>query len=105
MYITSSLILSINTRDVPMTMEADYYLPEEMCKIEKRHELHASKVYFSLLKLIISAVISTCNKSNSNIGLDTFISFHKEKFNSWCMGFSGLKIFSETARCIERVPG
>lgn len=71
----------------------------------KETELHASKVYLSLLKLIISAVISTCNKSNSNIGLDTFISLHKEKFNSWCMGLSGLKIFSETARCIERVLG
>lgn len=25
-----------NTRDVPITVEADYYLPEEMYKIENR---------------------------------------------------------------------
>lgn len=36
MYIISLLILSINIRDVLVIMEVDYYLLEEMCKIEKR---------------------------------------------------------------------
>lgn len=36
MYIISLLILSINIRDVLVIMEVDYYLLEEMYKIEKR---------------------------------------------------------------------
>lgn len=36
MYIISLLILSINIRDVLVIMGVDYYLLEEMYKIEKR---------------------------------------------------------------------